>query len=526
VTLEDGTPATDVSVHLVLRSAHGFNSVAMARTESDGMYAIGARELLIGVEGVNTGGTGFTPAPVHPGNYQIEARVRGAAMTAVSAQLGKSLVRKDIKLDPDRVVTITLECINSDGRGVTQPQVTLIHRDGGYGGASASRFSTAGVSMGGVPAPLRVGESQTSIPAAPVRNRPELYTLAAKAMRHVELRIVQPAFRCIDPPGGIVTLDLSDGEDRTLKLRFEPLEPGKIYEDPSTEQTGSRVQVMPTGEASIRGRITIGFATALLLDTSVALERVGYRAREIKVDPVGEFRFEGLSEGEYTLKLTNPNFSSKPTRLLQVRSRGEEFVEWEVRTDRLKLVFESQGASYDGGIFQLKSEVKGQMAYEQLQTGVPLREWPVTEGLYWAEISSAGAVIGTAEADASFYFDIPGNGGNVTHTLPVVKSGAVRYQITDGQGYGWTGAEVRLVREAWFIEGIEPMRKAGGPINWQRTKLGTTDSIGKGRIEALPPGRYKMLIWTSSRDPNRWDRTVTVDVVGGQDVDLGRFGGR
>lgn len=525
VTMPDGTPAKDVRVYAVLVTSFGSNSVAMARTEADGMYAIGNPELLAGGEGINTKGSGYTPTQLQPGRYSIEARVRGAAMTSSEAELGKRLVRRDLKLEPDRVVTITLECVASNGQGVTLPQVTITQRDGGYGGLNTSRFSTSGVSQG-TSAPLREGESRTGNTGTPVRGQPNVFTIAVKAMRDVELKFVVPGFRCTDPPGGVKRLDLSDGSDMRLRLMLEPLEAGRIYEDPDG---GGMLPPLPEGEARIRGLVILHFQNALLSETSVALEKAGFRTRQMKVDGHGEFAFDKLTEGEYTLRLSNGNFSSTQTRTLTIGPRGEEYLEWELKQSVISFSFEEQGASPVGKILRLNSDLKRDdraMKYSQISDFNEYRNIRVTAGLYWVEVSGSDAIIATADADGSYYFEVDNEGKTVEVPLPIVKPGTVTYQIMDSQGYGWTGAEVRLVREEWFQAEIQPARTAGEPVDWQRARLGGTDSMGQGKLERLPPGNYRLLIWTRSRDPNRWDRQVPVSVTSGATTDAGRLGSR
>lgn len=519
----EGAPAAGVEMYLMLSRGNGYSQVAMARTEADGLYAFGARDVL--GDATVPSGRGLTAMPIQPGKYMLEARISGAGLTQASIELKKGAARKDLTLAPIAVVELTFECRNSNSQMVSQPHVTVVQRDSGHGGGGSSRFNSTTVSSSGTDG-LRTGESMTVLPAIPLAGRMGQYKITVHALARVELTVAQAAYRCVDPPGGRVVLNLSDGRAPTLPVfQFEPLPAGRLSEPPPPSGNAARPSI-PTGNGIIRGKVSLLFANALIQNTSVELSLEGARSKQVQVNSLGEFEFLDIAGGEYTLYLINPNFSSRPRRLVSLGNHQTETIDWSVNVDNLSIALTNAGASPEGGIFLLKSDYKPQLKYTMIAGLEPLGVGPVTPGEYGAELSSGSAVIAEADADGYAYFTLEGTGGRITKTLSVTKPGTLTYQIIDGRGFGWSGAEIRLVRVAHYEAFIVPLRQASQAIDWSRTRAAGTDSLGRGTVERLAPGAYKLLIWASSRDPNRWDRELDVSVTSGMSVDLGTLGAR
>ncbi len=124
-----------------------------------------------------------------------------------------------------------------------------------------------------------------------------------------------------------------------------------------------------------------------------------------------------------------------------------------------------------------------------------------------------GACLEGADASRRVSFTIPEDVHDFKHRFVLVKAAEMIIQVTDNHGIGWAGAECRFMRSEEF-EAKSKARDMGKRIDWKSTLLARADNLGQCKVPDLAPGKYTVLVWARSRDPQAWDASLEFSMAG------------
>ena len=499
----EGDTAPNVHVYLVVKRKDRWIEIVQVVTEKDGRFAIGNADLLAKVEGVSSDSRGYTPIPLQAGDYRLELRATHYLYTASEFALSSGVATKNLQLRPMTKTDVTFDIVNLDGKEASRLHVSSFARDGGVGGILDTRFTDDESNK-----EMRVGEKRTPILATPDRAVPSRFSVEVRALADVTFTFTQPGYTLVDPEGGELHLDLSDGLPKTTQLRFEP-------------RDRDRVSPRGRGESSITGRIT---STMPGLDPTDV--RLMYRGDEAhggaRINPDGSYEIVHIPDGRYELTLSHGKLTCSIVKDVDVIQQA--YADFFVSGTTISFELDPNAVDLLGAIIQVGNRKNPRIFYQAVESShlqghvyTPDVQW--TPGEYVAELVTKGGTLADSNPDGRMIFTVGEGMSSLTIPLRAQATATARIQIIDEEGYGWAGGEVRLVSKKHFRK-LDSARRSGTRPDWEGSRLVALDNLGRVTIDRLLGGEYKLLIWTRSRDASSWDAAKTVKLSGGETSDF------
>lgn len=520
VELPRGIPASRTKIFLLTKRGERWVETASVKASDGGIYGFGAIDLLKTLAPFAKDGPFYDGRALQPGEYRIEARLRGYKLASEDFTLAGTM-RKDFMLEPRQDVAINFHVVNSDDSTPTFVWLNVLARDAGEGGEYATRFDPSSeerfVRQGNrvVPQQMNLREGEQALPAVklnPISGRAGWFTATLPGLAQVEVIAYQSGFRIVEPSKDAIKLDLSSGQHPPIELRFERLEE---HEERDYE----------VGESVIRGTVNVQGIT-LGSNKKVTVSAVGEdgfaRRQVVTTYEGGSYEIPKLIDGDYLVRF-HPAGLRNGVIERHVTVRGAATLDVNVTVSTLSFDVSSGGSDLTGitlSVSTRKQNASFRFIFNSAQSQgahvTTYGEW--APGEYRVELDAPNATIRGADPDGVFRFRIPDNGTHVTQPIEVISAVDFRAQVISSDGYGWAGAEARLVPSA-LLQDLKGKARRGERINWDGTALMRADHLGVIKADDLPRGDYTLLIWGASSDPNTWDLEKPVALL--NDVDLG-----
>jgi|GEM_PF-4402633 len=524
VRTERGVPLEGARVSLLVKRGSKWAEAASVSTESTGIFGFGEESLLKSLPSFATFGGYYSTSPLQPGDVRLEARHRGYKLWAEEFQ-AVGILQKSLELEVQQSVVVNFHVINDDGVPLGWFLLSVLAKDGGFGERDISRFDTPDEQRFQLMGERRrrqeesMRSSETRIPTLQPREiegSPGWYTANLPGLADVRVTLLQSGFRCVDPDGGELILDLSNGQSRTIEVHFR-----KFIEGETRDFT--------PGESTIRGVVKVAHSREQVGKISIdAISEDGV-SRRINAEEDGSYQINGLPDGRYLVRVWTRGVS-KGSLEREIELRGQAIVDFNVASTQLKFDVVAKGVDLTSVMISLGSRrasatpIHVFSSAESEGTVIPRNaregefEFECNPGAYTLHLSDASATFVGADSDGVLRFNLPETGGKLTKKVEVIPAISIDAQVIDREGYGWAGAEARLVPQSRINE-IRRASTGGEKIDWTGCSLIAADQLGRLRAKQVPPGDYVLLVWTSSRDANRWDSEERVSAQ--ESVNLG-----